>query len=257
MHVDTQLVGAVALRDPIRADAAWVVDYMQRTLGLEVWMCTGDNAATAQTIAREVGITNVVAEALPATKSDCVKQLQRTGAGKSLRRVCFVGDGINDSIALAQADVGIAIGVGAQVAVEAADVTLVRSELADCVYFLSLSKSTFSTIILNFFWAFCFNFVCLPMAAGVFYPTIHVPPLVAGIGMASSSCLVVMTSLGLRRFQPPRSSLSTGSGNGKVAGGFGRRAAKGVEQESLMSAMPSPECSPPAPQAFGRVFEEP
>mmetsp|Transcript_121787 Transcript_121787/g.389400 ORF Transcript_121787/g.389400 Transcript_121787/m.389400 type:complete len:1102 (+) Transcript_121787:80-3385(+) len=258
MHVDAQLVGAVALRDPIREDAAWVVDYLQRTLGLEVWMCTGDNAATAQMIAREVGITNVVAEALPATKSDCVKQLQRTGAGKSLRRVCFVGDGINDSIALAQADVGIAIGVGAQVAVEAADVTLVRSELVDCVYFLSLSKSTFSTIILNFFWAFCFNFVCLPMAAGVFYPTIHIPPLVAGIGMASSSCLVVMTSLGLRRFQPPRSSLSTGSGNGKVAGGFGRRAAKGVEQESLMSAMPSPECSPPpAAQAFGRVFEEP
>lgn len=202
MHVDAQLVGAVALRDPIRDDAAWVVDFMSKRLGLEVWLCTGDNVATAQSIAREVGIRHVVAEALPTTKGECVQQLQRKGVGRK-RRVCFVGDGINDSIALAQADVGIAIGVGAQVAVEAADVTLVRSDLADCITFLSLSKATFSTIILNFFWAFCFNFVCLPMAAGVFYPSIHIPPMAAGIGMASSSSLVVLTSLSLRWFGPP------------------------------------------------------
>merc|ERR1712039_447905 len=98
---------------------------------------------------------------------------------------------------------GIAIGVGAQVAVEAASVALVRSELSDCVTFLSLCKRTFRTIILNFFWAFCFNFVCLPLAAGLFYPHIHIPPLIAGIGMASSSFLVVCSSLMLRRFTSP------------------------------------------------------
>lgn len=198
MHVDAQLLGAVALRDHIREDAEWVVDFLTHKLGLEVWMCSGDNAATAQSVAREVGIQHVVAEALPLTKSQCVQQLQRTG-----QRVGFVGDGINDAPALAEADVGIAIGAGAQIAVEAADVTLLRSELSECVAFLSLSKATFRTVLLNFFWAFCFNFVMLPIAAGAFYPSVHVPPLAAGIAMASSSCLVVLSSLQLRRFRSP------------------------------------------------------
>jgi len=203
LHVDGQALGAVAMRDPVREDAAWVVDYLQRCLGLEVWLCSGDNSATAQCIAREVGIPNVVAEALPLTKSECVQKLQQCGP-RGGRRVCFVGDGVNDAPALARADVGVAIGVGAQVAVEAADVTLVRSELADCITFLALSRATFKTIVLNFFWAFCFNFVMLPLAAGVFYPSVHIPPLAAGIGMASSSCLVVVSSLQLRRFTAPQ-----------------------------------------------------
>jgi len=201
VHADLVPLGAVAMSDPIREDAEWVVDFFSKTLGLEVWMCTGDNTATAKAIAEAVGIKNVVAEALPTAKSQCVQQLQRQGGGK---KVCFVGDGINDSIALAQADVGIAIGVGAQVAMEAADVTLVRSELSDCAMFLSLSKRTVMTICLNLFWAFCFNFVCLPMAAGLFYPRVHIPPLAAGIGMASSSCLVVFTSLALRLHRSPK-----------------------------------------------------
>jgi len=199
LHVDSQLLGAVALRDPIREDAEWVVDFLTSTLGLEVWLCTGDNAATAQSIAREVGIHHVVAEALPLNKSECVKKLQARGN----TRVCFIGDGINDAPALAQADVGVAIGVGARIAVEAADVALVRSELSDCVAFLALSRATFRTVLLNFFWAFCFNFVTLPMAAGLFYPKVHVPPLAAGIAMAGSSSLVVLSSLQLRHFQPP------------------------------------------------------
>jgi len=199
MHVDSQLLGAVALRDPIRDDAEWVVRYLTNKLGLEVWMCSGDNAATAQSVADEVGIQHVVAEALPLTKSQCIQQLQqRTG-----QRVGFVGDGINDAPALAEADVGIALGVGAQIAIEAADVTLLRSELSECVAFLALSKATFRTVLLNFFWAFCFNFVMLPIAAGVFYPSVHVPPLAAGIAMASSSCLVVISSMQLRRFRGP------------------------------------------------------
>jgi Cu+-exporting ATPase len=97
----------------------------------------------------------------------------------------------------------VALGVGAHVAVEAADVALVRSELSDCVTFLALSKATFRTILLNFFWAFCFNFLCLPVAAALFYPAVYIPPLVAGMGMACSSLFVVCSSLMLRRFSPP------------------------------------------------------
>lgn len=203
LHVDGVALGAVALSDPVRDDAAWVVNYLTRTLGLEVWLCTGDNSATAQAVAREVGIFNVVAEALPATKSECVRQLQQKGLASETRRICFVGDGINDSPALAQADVGVAIGVGAQVAVEAADVALVRAEIGDLASLLALSRTTLRTIFLNFFWAFCFNFVCLPIAAGLFYPRVYIPPLVAGIGMACSSFLVVFSSLMIQRFKPP------------------------------------------------------
>jgi len=209
LHVDGVPLGAVALQDPVREEASWVVSYMERTLGAEVWMCTGDNTATAQCIAAQVGIRHVMAEALPTTKSECVAKLQRPRRrGERPRRVCFIGDGMNDSPALAQADVGVALGVGAHIAVEAADVALVRSELGDCVTFLALSRATFRTILLNFFWAFCFNFLCLPVAAGLFYPTLHIPPLVAGIGMACSSLFVVCSSLLLRRFSPPQAPLA-------------------------------------------------
>mmetsp|Transcript_108578 Transcript_108578/g.248832 ORF Transcript_108578/g.248832 Transcript_108578/m.248832 type:complete len:468 (+) Transcript_108578:3-1406(+) len=201
LHAAGVALGAVGLQDPIREDAVWAVSEMQR-MGAEVWLCTGDNTATAQAIAAEVGIDNVVAEALPSTKGDLVRQLQRQRGGRK-RRVCFVGDGINDSPALATADVGVAIGAGAQVAIEAADVVLMRSELADCIGFLALCHLTMRTIALNFFWAFCFNFAMLPMAAGVFYPKVHIPPLAAGMGMAASSCLVVFSSLLIRRFRPP------------------------------------------------------
>jgi len=203
LHVNSRLLGAVALRDPVRRDAEWVVHHLKRNLGAEVWLCSGDNAATAQSIAQEVGIRHVVAEALPLTKSECVQQLQTKRRRGGTFRVCFVGDGINDAPALAQADVGVAIGVGAQIAVEAADVALVRSELSECVAFLELSRATFRTVMWNFFWAFCFNVITLPMAAGLLYPTVHIPPLLAGMGMASSSCLVVVSSLQLRGFRPP------------------------------------------------------
>lgn len=204
LHTDRMPLGAVAMQDPVRENAEWVVAYLTKRLGLEVWLCTGDNAGTAHLVAEQVGIRNVVAEALPATKSECVERLQRNRSGRGRRRfVAFAGDGINDAPALAVADVGIAVGVGAQVTLEAADVTLTRSDLQDCLAFLALSKTTWRTIILNFFWAFCFNFVCLPMAAGLFYPSIHIPPLIAGMGMALSSLLVVSTSLGLKYFKPP------------------------------------------------------
>jgi len=238
LHVDAQPLGAVALRDPIRADARALVDFLSTDLGLEVWLCSGDNAATAQCVAHEVGIRHIVAEALPSTKSEQVRALQRTGRSTGRQRVCFIGDGINDSPALAAADVGIALGVGAQVAVEAADVALVRSELKDCIAFLTLSRATFRTILLNFFWAFCFNFVCLPMAAGVLYPTVHIPPLAAGIGMATSSCLVVLSSLQLRRFGPSQA-----------------REQEASETAPLM-ASGGAELELPTPQAIGAPAED-
>mmetsp|Transcript_5863 Transcript_5863/g.12753 ORF Transcript_5863/g.12753 Transcript_5863/m.12753 type:complete len:1017 (-) Transcript_5863:53-3103(-) len=215
LHVAGVTVGAAALQDAVREEAAAVVEHLQNVMGCEVWLCTGDNSATAHAIATEIGISNVVAEALPATKAECVQQLQR-GVGGRRNRVCFVGDGVNDSPALATADVGVAIGAGAQVALDAADVVLVGSDLADFATFLSLCRATMRTIAMNFFWAFCFNFVMLPVAAGVFFPAVHIPPLVAGIGMAASSCLVVCCSLLLQRFSPPV--LMHGSGGQRRGG---------------------------------------
>jgi len=239
LHVDSLLLGAVALRDPIRKEAEWVVGYLKDKLGLEVWMCSGDNTATAQSVAREVGIEHVIAEALPQTKRHCVQKLKSAG-----RHGGFVGDGINDAPALAEADVGIAIGVGAHIAVEAADVTLLRSDLSEFVAFLSLSKATFRTVLLNFFWAFCFNFVMLPIAAGIFYPSVHVPPLAAGIAMAGSSCLVVFTSLQLRHFQVPVQSRHCIIHEAE-------QIPLTAACEDSDSAMGMPE---PAPQSIGRVF---
>jgi Cu+-exporting ATPase len=214
MHIDGMPAGAVALRDPIREESPWVIDYVQRKLGATVYMCTGDNGATAQAIAREVGIEHVIAEAMPATKSELVAKLQKSRPGGRPLRVCFCGDGMNDSPALAQADVGVAIGVGADVAVEAADVALVRDEIDELAAFLALSRATFKTILVNFFWAFCFNIVCLPLAAGIFYPTAHIPPLVAGIGMSCSSLFVVWWSLLLKvYFKPPTGASQTSAGD--------------------------------------------
>mmetsp|Transcript_59967 Transcript_59967/g.111206 ORF Transcript_59967/g.111206 Transcript_59967/m.111206 type:complete len:1068 (-) Transcript_59967:44-3247(-) len=246
LHVDGKAVGAVAMKDSLREDAPWVVNWLQQKLGAEVWMCTGDNTATAQSIAHEVGITKVIAEALPSTKKACVQQLQekRKGGGLGRSTVAFVGDGMNDSPALAQANVGIAIGVGAQVAVEAADIALVRSELTDLVSFLALGQVTLRTIKLNFFWAFCFNFACLPIAAGVlYYPNrIVIPPLAAGIGMAASSFLVVSSSLLIRCFSPPArlaevdtSDLSGGS-DAKWRLSFHNKAGRDAERVKLTTA---------------------
>lgn len=251
LHVDSVLLGAVSLRDPVRKDAEWVVRYFKDTLGLEVWLCTGDNTTTAQSIAHEVGIEHVVAEALPLTKSESVQQLQasRRGRNGGEFKVCFVGDGINDAPALAQADVGIAIGVGAQIAIEAADVALVRSELSDCVTFLALSRATFRTVVLNFFWAFCFNVVTLPMAAGLLYPMVHIPPLIAGMGMATSSCLVVVSSLQLRSFKPP--------GQPKLKKGYNRLGGLGDVEDDFVLSRGRATTVELSAQVFGKEQAEP
>jgi Cu+-exporting ATPase len=196
-------LGAVALRDQVAPYAKQCIAKIQEE-GIEVWMCTGDHATTAGVIAKEVGIQKwkIVAEALPADKVKTVEKLQKEN--KEQRNiVAMVGDGINDSPALATADVGLAIGAGHNVTVDAADAVLIRSDFRDLVTFLQLSKAGLATIWRNFFWAFLFNMTAIPVAMGCLVPVgIKFTPYLAVGAMAFSSLFVVNCSLHLRNFVP-------------------------------------------------------
>jgi P-type Cu+ transporter len=196
--VDGVLEGIIAVADMVKPDAAEAIAEMHR-MGLEVVMITGDNARTAQAVAAEVGVDRYYAEVPPEGKAERVRQLQREG-----KVVAVVGDGINDAPALAQADVGIAIGTGTDVAMEASDITLVRGDLHGVVTAIRLSRATLRTIKENLFWAFIYNIIGIPIAAGVLYPVAHVllSPIIASAAMSFSSVSVVLNSLRLRRFRP-------------------------------------------------------
>jgi len=169
-------------------------------MGLSVLMVTGDNQRTASAIAREIGVDDVRAEVLPQEKSEVVQTLQQKG-----ETVAFVGDGINDAPALAQADVGIAIGSGTDVAIESGDIVLIRDDPLDVVAGIQLSKKVISRIRQNLFWAFAYNTALIPLAAGALYPIFGITfrPELAGAAMALSSVTVVSLSLMLRGYTPP------------------------------------------------------
>jgi Cu+-exporting ATPase len=197
--VDGRLAAIIAVADPLKESTPAAVRALH-DLGLRVAMITGDNRRTAEAIARRLGIDEVLAEVLPDGKVDAVKQLQGEG-----RKVAFVGDGINDAPALAQADVGLAIGTGTDIAMESADVVLMSGDLRGIPNALALSRTTMRNIRQNLFWAFFYNIILIPVAAGVLYPAfgILLSPIFAAAAMGVSSVFVLTNALRLRTFSPP------------------------------------------------------
>ncbi|OEY95071.1 copper-translocating P-type ATPase [Acinetobacter proteolyticus] len=197
--IDGALAGIIAVADPIKDTTPAAIQALHQ-LGLKVAMITGDNARTAHAIAKQLGIDEVIAEVLPEGKVNAVQELKA-----KYGNIAFVGDGINDAPALAQADVGLAIGTGTDVAIESADVVLMSGNLQGVANAIALSKATIGNIHQNLFWAFAYNTLLIPVAAGVLYPAygILMSPIFAAGAMALSSVFVLGNALRLRRFQPP------------------------------------------------------
>ncbi len=190
--------GIIAIADTLKTTTKEAIAGF-REMGIGVAMITGDNRRTADAIARQIGIERVIAEVLPRDKEAEVKALQARG-----EVVAFVGDGINDAPALAQADVGIAVGSGTDVAIESGDIVLIRDDLLDAVAAIQLSRKVMGRIKGNIFWAFAYNAALIPVAAGILYPSFGITfrPELAALAMAASSVTVVSLSLLLKKYIP-------------------------------------------------------
>lgn len=197
---DGNLLGVIAVADVVKPTSKVAIEEL-KALGIDVVMLTGDNKKTAEAIRKQLGIDRVVAEVLPQDKESEVRKLQQAG-----QKVAMIGDGINDAPALARADVGIAIGAGTDIAIESADIVLMKSDLLDAVTAIELSKATIRNIKQNLFWAFFYNTIGIPLAAGVFYGILNwkLNPMFAAAAMSLSSVCVVSNALRLRFFKPKR-----------------------------------------------------
>ena len=203
--VDNKFVGIIAVADTIKETSRQAIEDM-RNMGLDVIMLTGDNAVTANAIKNKLPLSSVVAEVLPSDKEEEVRKLQQSG-----HKVAMVGDGINDAPALTRADVGIAIGAGTDIAIESADIVLMKSDLQDVVTSIELSHSVIKNIKENLFWAFFYNALGIPIAAGVLYGIagLKLNPMIAALAMSFSSVFVVSNALRLRFFKPKRNNTKT------------------------------------------------
>jgi Cu+-exporting ATPase len=195
--VNSKVVGVIAVADTPKQYSSEAIAELKR-MGKEVMMLTGDNKRTASAIAKELKIDKVLADVLPQDKAQEIKKLQEEGL-----KVAMVGDGVNDAPALVQADLGIAIGSGTDVAIETADIILIKDDLRDVVLALDLSRYTMRKIKQNLFWAFFYNCIGISIAAGILYPFTGflLNPLIAGIAMAFSSVSVVLNSLSMKRYR--------------------------------------------------------
>jgi len=196
--VDGQPAGLIAVADTLKEHAAEAIQRLHK-MGIETAMITGDNRRTAEAIARQVGIDRVLAEVLPQDKAEEVKKLQALG-----KKVAMVGDGVNDAPALAKADVGMAIGSGTDVAKETGHVILIKDDIRDVVVALEVARATMNKVKQNLFWAFIYNTLGIPLAAGLFYPFVAliISPELAGLFMAISSITVTLNTLLLKGFKP-------------------------------------------------------
>ena len=239
--VDGRAVGVIAVADTPKASSAAAVAAF-RDLGLEVVMLTGDNRRTADAIGRELGVTRVLAEVLPQDKERTIRRLQEEG-----RKVAMVGDGINDAPALARADVGLAIGAGTDVAIESADIVLMKSDLLDAAAAVELSRATIRNVKQNLFWAFFYNALGIPLAAGVFYAALkwQLNPMFGAAAMSLSSFTVVSNALRLRFFKSKYKTESPGpeAGTNTAAAEPEREGEKTMKKTMIIEGMMCMHCT--------------